>query len=60
MSANNLYEQRLMDEAEKLRGVIRDLLALPVAKKELGYLDKSIGTKTENAAWLRARAAVSE
>ena len=60
MSANNLHEKRLMDESEKLRGVIRDLLALPVAKKELGYLDKGIGTKTENAAWLRARAAASE
>jgi len=36
-----------------------DLLALPVAKEELRYLRKGIGTATENAAWLRAESAIS-
>lgn len=41
-------------KANELRKVLADLLALPVAEKELAYLRKGIGTETPNAAWLRA------
>jgi hypothetical protein len=45
----------LLDYQERGRA-LEDLLALPVAKQALVYLDKGIGTKTPEAAWLRARA----
>jgi hypothetical protein len=38
---------------------LEDLLALPVAAQSLVYLDKGIGTKTPEAAWLRARATLN-
>jgi hypothetical protein len=41
-----------------LKTALADLLALPEAKRQLAYLDKGIGTKTEDAAWLRARDAM--
>lgn len=43
--------------AERLAEALRDLLALPEAASQLRYLDKGIGTATEQAAWLQARAA---
>lgn len=46
-------------EIRNLRAIISDLLALPVAVEQLRYLDKGMGTSTRNAAWLRARAAIS-
>lgn len=45
----------LLDYQERGRA-LEDLLALPVAKQAFVYLDKGIGTKTPEAAWLRARA----
>ena len=47
-------------EIRKLRAVISELLALPVAVEQLRYLDKGIGASTANAAWLRARAAITK
>ncbi len=45
----------LLDYQERGRA-LEELLALPVAKQAFVYLDKGIGTKTPEAAWLRARA----
>lgn len=59
-STNNQNAIDLINENHRIKMAIRDLLALPVAVKELRYLDKGIGTRTENAAWLRAHEAVSE
>jgi hypothetical protein len=47
----------LLDYQERGRA-LEDLLALPVAAQSLVHLDKGIGTKTPEAAWLRARAAL--
>ena len=47
-------------ERDALRGLLAALLALPMAKEALRALDRGMGTATENAAWLRARAAAQE
>jgi len=55
----NGYESALARVAV-LEKALADLLALPVASVQLSELDKGIGTKTINAAWLRARVALSD
>lgn len=42
--------------AERLAEALQDLIALPEATEQLRCLDKGIGTATDKAAWLRARA----
>jgi hypothetical protein len=51
---------RAVNSHADLVAALEDLLALPVAKKELEYLDKGIGAATAQAAWLRARAALAK
>ena len=46
--------EQAADELEAMREMLAVLLALPVAKTELEFLYKGIGTATQNAAWLRA------
>jgi hypothetical protein len=50
---------RLIAAAPELLEALTDLLALPVAAKALDYLDRGTGTKTREAAWLRARVAIA-
>ncbi len=50
----------LIAAAPDLLEALELLIALPIAVKELQYLDKRIGTATENKAWLIARAAISK
>jgi hypothetical protein len=50
----------LLKAYQEQRRALEDLLALPVAAQAFAYLDKGIGTKTPNAAWLRARAALNQ
>ena len=50
----------LMELNAELLKALKDLLALPVAIQQFGYLDQGIGTQTYHAAWLRAREAVSK
>lgn len=45
---------------ERARDALKEILALDVARSELAYLDRGIGTATVNAAWLRARSALAE
>jgi hypothetical protein len=52
--------ERLRAERDRLRDIVRDLLALDTTKRELAMLDKGIGTATPLAAWSRARAALKE
>ena len=49
----------LLAAVERMREIMSRLVALPVAETEFGYLDKGIGTKTQNGVWLEARAAVT-
>jgi len=49
----------LLKAYQEQRRALEDLLALPVAARSLVHLDKGIGTKTPDAAWLRARAAIN-
>ena len=42
------------EEVAELRRILAALLELPVAKSELAYLHKGIGTATQNAVWLEA------
>lgn len=48
----------LIAAAPELLEALQRLLDLPVAKEELRYLDRGIGTATPNAAWMEARAAI--
>jgi len=50
----------LLKAYQEQRRALEDLLALPVAARSLVHLDKGIGTKTPDAAWLRARAALNQ
>ena len=50
----------LLKAYQEQRRALEDLLALPVAAQAFVYLDKGIGTKTPDAAWLRARAALNQ
>jgi len=50
----------LLKAYQEQRRALEDLLALPVAARSLAHLDKGIGTKTPDAAWLRARAALNQ
>mgnify|MGYP003579002725 CR=1 FL=1 len=56
-----LQERVAKLEAEKAQLVeaLGALLSLPVARDELRFLDRGIGTATPNAAWLKARAALA-
>jgi hypothetical protein len=50
----------LLKAYQEQRRALEDLLALPVAARSLAHLDKGIGTKTPDAAWLRARTALNQ
>lgn len=50
----------LLKAYQEQRRALEDLLALPVAAQAFVYLDKGIGAKTPQAAWLRARAALNQ
>ena len=47
----------LLATVERMREIMSRLVALPVAERQLVYLDKGIGTKTPDGVWLEARAA---
>ena len=47
-------------EVEKLRAVIRSLLELPEAHRQLKSLRRGIGTATAQAAWLNASDAINQ
>ena len=49
----------LLATVERMREIMSRLVALPVATRELVYLDKGIGTKTPDGVWLDARAALT-
>ena len=49
----------LLATVEKMREIMSRLVALPVAERQLVYLDKGIGTKTPDGVWLEARAALT-
>ena len=50
----------LLAAVEKMREIMSRLVALPVAERQLVYLDKGIGTKTPDGVWLEARAALNQ
>lgn len=55
-------KERALDaerDRDALADALDDLLALPVAVKALDYLQRGIGTKTPEAAWLRAQDIIS-
>ena len=49
----------LLAAVERMREIMSRLVALPEAERQLAYLDKGIGTKTQNGVWLEARAALT-
>jgi hypothetical protein len=51
-------ETPLLRAAPKMLAALQALLELPAAKKELEILDRGIGMKTANKAWLEARVAI--
>jgi DNA-directed RNA polymerase subunit RPC12/RpoP len=50
----------LNDLAIDMYNVLYKILELPHVQSELAYLDKGIGTSTENKIWLEARKIVKE
>jgi hypothetical protein len=59
-SAEAEANARLIASAPDLLEALKGLLELPEAKSALAVLDRGIGTKTINRAWLDARAAVAK
>lgn len=48
-----------MTRSQAIEAALRELMSLPVAQRELAFLDRGIGTATANSVWLRARAALA-
>lgn len=49
----------LQEDKDTLLEVLKNLLALRVAKEKLYYLHRGIGTATEDTAWLAAETCVN-
>ena len=57
VAAKDQYLARAMENSAKvneLRNALAAILALPIAKEQLAYLRRGVGTATPNVAWLNA------